>query len=134
MHEDDTADASADLFSHTSALSIGSKVGPYQVLSLLGQGGMGKVYRGVDTRLDRPVAIKISAAEFGKRFEHEARTISALNHPNICTLYDVGPHYLVTELVEGETLGDWLRHAPPLDRRLEIMRQIFEALRAAHAA
>jgi eukaryotic-like serine/threonine-protein kinase len=95
---------------------------------------MGKVYRGLDTRLNRAVAIKISAEQFSKRFELEARAISALNHPNICTLYDVGPNYLVTELVEGETLRDWLGHTPALERRLETMRQVLEALRAAHCA
>jgi serine/threonine protein kinase len=67
---------------------------------------MGEVYQGRDTRLDRSVAVKISAAQFGDRFEREARAISALNHPRICTLYDVGPDYLVMELVEGPTLAD----------------------------
>jgi serine/threonine protein kinase len=85
------------------------------------EGGMGKVCRGLDTRLDRSVAIKISAEQFTKRFEREARAISALNHPHICTLYDAGPNYLVTELVDGETLRDWFRRG-----------QVLEALRAAH--
>src|SRR5271156_4687148 len=122
----------ADL--HSALLAPGTRLGPYQILGLLGEGGMGKVYRGLDTRLSRAVAIKISAEQFGKRFELEARAISALNHPNICTLYDVGPNYLVTELVEGETLGDWLEHTAALERRLETMRQVLEALRAAHCA
>jgi eukaryotic-like serine/threonine-protein kinase len=122
----------ADL--HSALLAPGTRLGPYQILGLLGEGGMGKVYRGLDTRLNRAVAIKISAEQFSKRFELEARSISALNHPNICTLYDVGPNYLVTELVEGETLRDWLEHTPALERRLEIMRQVLEALRAAHCA
>jgi predicted Ser/Thr protein kinase len=122
----------ADL--HSALLAPGTRLGPYQILGLLGEGGMGKVYRGLDTRLSRAVAIKISAEQFGKRFELEARAISALNHPNICTLYDVGPNYLVTELVEGETLRDWLRHTPALERRVETMRQVLEALRAAHCA
>ena len=122
----------ADL--HRALLSPGTRLGPYQILGLLGEGGMGKVYRGLDTRLSRAVAIKISAEQFGKRFELEARAISALNHPNICTLYDVGPNYLVTELVEGETLRDWLQHTPALERRMETMRQVLEALRAAHCA
>jgi eukaryotic-like serine/threonine-protein kinase len=122
----------ADL--HSALLAPGTRLGPYQILGLLGEGGMGKVYRGLDTRLSRAVAIKISAEQFGKRFELEARAISALNHPNICTLYDVGPNYLVTELVEGETLRDWLRHTPALERRMETMRQVLEALRAAHCA
>ena len=122
----------ADL--HSALLTPGTRLGPYQILGLLGEGGMGKVYRGLDTRLGRAVAIKISAEQFSKRFEQEARAISALNHPNICTLYDVGPNYLVTELVEGETLRDWLAHTPALERRLEAMRQVLEALRAAHCA
>ena len=71
-------------------LADGSKLGPYQILGPLGEGGMGKVYRAVDTRLGRAVAIKISAEQFSKRFEREARAISALNHPHICTLYDIG--------------------------------------------
>lgn len=119
---------------HNPVLAPGTRLGPYQILGLLGEGGMGKIYRGLDTRLGRAVAIKISAAQFSKRFEQEARAISALNHPNICTLYDVGPNYLVTELVEGETLRDWLRRAPSMERRLETARQVLEALRAAHCA
>ena len=93
-----------DLAATSTALTPGTRLGPYQVLGSLGEGGMGKVYRGVDTRLGRAVAIKISAEQFTKRFEREALAISELNHPHICTLYDVGPNYLVTELVEGETL------------------------------
>ena len=135
------ADASAGLFLQTPAADLhspvwapGARLGPYQIVGLLGEGGMGKVYRGLDTRLGRAVAIKISAEQFSKRFEQEARAISALNHPNICTLYDVGPNYLVTELVEGETLRDWLQRAPLLERRLDTLRQVLEALRAAHCA
>jgi hypothetical protein len=113
------------------------QLGPYKILSLLGEGGMGKVYRAVDTRLGRAVAIKISTEEFNKRFEREARTISALNHPHICTLYDIGSlpsgsGYMVTELVEGETLRDWLKHSSAVEHGVEIARQILEALRAAH--
>jgi len=128
---------------HTAApatvLTPGARLGPYQILGPLGEGGMGKVYRGLDTRLGRAVAIKISAQQFSKRFEQEARSISALNHPHICTLYDVGAMpsgsgYMVTELVEGETLRDWLKRAPSSDPGLEIARQVLEALRAAHAA
>src|ERR1700681_2713516 len=89
-------------------LTPGARLGPYQILGPLGEGGMGKVYRGLDTRLDRAVAVKIAAEQFSKHFEREARAISALNHPNVCTLYDVGllpsgSIYMVTELVEGET-------------------------------
>src|SRR6202521_682855 len=123
---------------HTD-LTPGVRLGPYQILGPLGEGGMGKVYRGLDTRLGRRVAIKFSAEEFSKRFEHEARAISALNYPHICTLYDVGAlpsgsGYMVTELVEGETLGHWLKRAPAVERILEIARQVLEALRAAHDA
>jgi serine/threonine protein kinase len=74
------------------ALSPGDKLGPSEIIALIGKGGMGEAYRGMDTRLGRPVAIKISAREFSDRFEREARAISALNHPHICTLYDVGPN------------------------------------------
>ena len=122
------------LVATSTVLTPGARLGPYQILGPLGEGGMGKVYRGLDTRLDRAVAIKISAEQFTKRFEQEARAISALNHPHICTLYDVGPNYLVTELVEGETLRDWFRRALPVERSLEIARQVLEALRAAHRA
>jgi TolB-like protein/predicted Ser/Thr protein kinase len=123
-----------DLAATQTILTAGARLGPYQILGLLGEGGMGKVYRGLDTRLGRAVAIKISAEQFSNRFEREARAISALNHPHICTLYDVGPNYMVTELVEGETLRDWLKRAPAVERSLEIARQVLEALGAAHRA
>jgi serine/threonine protein kinase len=83
-------------------LSAGERLGPYEIRALVGAGGMGEVYRAHDTRLGRDVAIKISAQQFSERFEREARAVAALNHPNICQLYDVGPNYLVMELVEGE--------------------------------
>jgi serine/threonine protein kinase len=84
------------------ALSPGDKLGPYEILGLIGAGGMGEVYRARDTRLNRDVAVKVSAARFSERFEREARAIAALNHPNICTLFDVGASpsgfgYLVME-------------------------------------
>jgi serine/threonine protein kinase len=82
-------------------LSTGTKLGPYEILAPLGAGGMGEVYKARDTRLDRTVAVKVSKQQFTERFEREARTVAALNHPNICTLYDVGPDYLVMEYVEG---------------------------------
>src|SRR5262249_50244744 len=113
---------------------IGRHLGPYHVLSVLGAGGMGEVYRAMDTRLSRDVAIKVSREQFSEHFEREARAISSLNHPNICTLYDVGPNYLVTELVEGETLRDWLKRGSNVEGSLEIARQVLEALRAAHCA
>ena len=124
--------AVGDLASTHTILKPGETLGPYQILALLGTGGMGEVYSALDTRLDRKVAIKITQERFSGRFEREARAISALNHPNICTLYDVGPNYLVTELVEGQTLRDLLRKTPSTERCLEIARQVLEALRAAH--
>ena len=117
-----------------SQLTAGQRFGPYRIETILGAGGMGQVYTAVDTRLGRKVAIKVSAEQFSGRFEREARAISALNHPHICTLYDVGPNYLVTELVEGETLRDWLKRPLPVERSVEVARQVLEALRAAHRA
>src|SRR5262245_37405879 len=107
---------------------IGKTVGSYRITSKLGEGGMGAVYRATDTRLGRDVAIKFSAEKFSERFEREARAIAALNHPNICTLYDVGPDYLVMELVEGEAP----KGPMPLEQALDIARQIADALKAAH--
>ena len=115
-------------------LAPGSQLGPYQILSLLGAGGMGQVYKAFDPRLHREIAIKIAAERFSERFDREVRAIATLNHPNICTIHDVGPNYLVTELVDGETLRDWFRRALPIERNLEIARQVLEALRAAHRA
>src|SRR5262245_24962298 len=92
-----------------TVIAAGSNFGRYRDESKLGEGGMGEVFRAVDSRLGRPVAIKTTREQFGARFEREARAISALNHPNICTLYDVGPNYLVMELVEGETLAALLK-------------------------
>ena len=83
-------------------LTAGDKLGPYEILAPIGAGGMGEVYRARDPRLNRDVAIKVSAAQFSERFEREAKAIAALNHPNICHLYDVGPNYLVMEYIEGE--------------------------------
>jgi len=93
---------------------------------------MGQVYKAFDARLRREVAIKVSGEDFSERFEREARAIAALNHPNICTVHDVGPNYLVMELVDGETLREWLRRGLPMERRLGIARQVLEALGAAH--
>src|SRR5688572_16125076 len=99
-------------------LTSGTRLGPYEILSPLGAGGMGEVYRARDTRLGRDVAVKVlpphmsTNAEFRARFEREARAVSSLNHPNICTLHDVGREgetdYLVMEMVEGETLAQRL--------------------------
>ncbi len=114
-------------------LTAGAKLGPYEIVSAIGKGGMGEVWRARDPRLGRDVAIKISAQRFTDRFEREARSIAALNHPNICTLFDVGPDYLVMELVEGPTLADRIAQgAIPLDEALPVARQIADALEAAH--
>ena len=117
-----------------AALAAGARLGPYCVDHKLGEGGMGEVFRAIDTRLGRAVAIKITREEFSARFEREARAIAALNHPNICTVHDVGPNYLVMELVEGETLAARLkRGALPLDTALPYASQIAAALAEAHA-
>ena len=110
------------------SLAPGTRLGPYEIVSLLGRGGMGEVYRARDPRLNREVAIKTSHQEFNHRFQREARAVAALNHPNICHLYDVGPNYLVMELVEGENL----RGPLPLDETLKIAEQLASALEAAH--
>src|SRR5712691_679647 len=110
------------------SLSIGDKLGPYEILTPLGKGGMGEVYRGRDTRLNRDVAVKVSAAPFTERFEREAQAIAALNHPHICHLYDVGPDYLVMELVEGKPLTGPLQ----ADDAVRYAIQIADALDAAH--
>ncbi len=111
----------------------GLRLGPYELIARIGAGGMGEVWRATDTRLDRSVAIKICHVQFSERFEREARAVAALNHPNICTLYDVGPDYLVMELVEGPTLAERIATGPlPLEEALAIARQITEALEAAH--
>ena len=115
-------------------LAPGSQLGPYQIQSLLGSGGMGQVYKAFDARLRRDVAIKVAGERFSERFDREVRAVASLNHPNICTLHDVGPNYLVMELIEGETLREWFRRALPLTRSLEIARQVLEALGAAHRA
>ena len=127
------------------ALTSGTKLGPYEIQSPLGAGGMGEVYRARDTRLERTVAIKIlpphlsDDAEAKQRFEREARTISSLNHPNICVLHDVGSEdgtaYLVMEYVQGESLETRLQKGPlPLKQALECGVQICDALEKAHRA
>src|ERR1700674_317204 len=109
-------------------LSAGMRLGPYEILSALGAGGMGEVWKARDTRLNRSVAVKVCRQEFSERFESEARAIAALNHPNICTLYDIGPNYLVMELIDGASLKGPL----PLEKALDFARQILDALDAAH--
>src|SRR6187455_1197916 len=93
-------------------LAAGSRLGPYEIVAPIGAGGMGEVYKARDTRLDRTVAVKVLKDEFSGRFEREARAIAALNHPNICQLYDVGPSYLVMEFIEGETVAAQLKTRP----------------------
>jgi Tol biopolymer transport system component/predicted Ser/Thr protein kinase len=112
------------------ALSAGARVGPYEILSRLGAGGMGEVWKAHDSRLGRTVAIKFCHHQFSDRFEREARIIAHLNHPNICTLYDVGPNYLVMELVEGQPL----QGPVPLLKAVSYVSQICDALDAAHRA
>jgi dipeptidyl aminopeptidase/acylaminoacyl peptidase len=124
------------------SLTSGARLGPYEIVSLLGKGGMGEVYKALDTRLDRQVAVKILPADLAdpearQRFEREAKAISRLSHPNICALYDVGHEqhieYLVMELLDGETLADRLAKGPlPMADVLRYGGQIAEALAAAH--
>jgi serine/threonine protein kinase len=114
-------------------LSAGTKLGPYEILAPIGAGGMGEVYRATDPRMGRDVAIKISAERFSDRFSREVHAVAALNHPNICTLHDVGPNYLVMELIEGPTLADRIEQgAIPLEEALAIAAKIAAALEAAH--
>src|SRR6202167_458044 len=115
------------------SLAAGSKLGPYEILALIGAGGMGEVYRARNPRMGRDVAIKISAERFSDRFSREVHAVAALNHPNICQLYDVGSDYLVMELVEGPTLSERIRQGPvPLEEALRIARQVADALEDAH--
>ena len=107
----------------------GDQIGPYEILSSLGAGGMGEVWKARDTRLDRIVAIKTLKGQHTARFEQEARAIAALNHPHICQIYDIGPDYLVLEYVEGKPL----RGPLPPDQAWTLARQIASALEAAHA-
>ena len=113
---------------------VGTQLGPYKIESLLGAGGMGQVFQARDTRLGRAVALKVVHEHFSTRFEREARAISALNHPHICTLHDIGPNYLVMELVEGETLAAKLTKGKlTIPQTLEYGAQVAEALVEAHA-
>src|SRR5262245_25532813 len=125
------------------ALPSGTKLGPYEILTTLGAGGMGEVYRARDTRLDRNVAVKILPSHLGERpdlrerFEREARPVSSLNHPHICTLYDIGRQdgidFIVLELLEGESLTDRLVKGPlPMMEVLRYSMEIADALDKAH--
>src|SRR5262249_29141898 len=104
------------------------RLGPYEILDLLGSGGMGEVYRAKDTRLGRTVAIKVLHEKHSERFEREARAFAALNHPHICTLHDLGPDYLVMEYGEGSALSG---PAKP-EEALRLALQSAQALEAAH--
>jgi serine/threonine protein kinase len=127
-------------------LAAGTLLGTYEITGVLGSGGMGEVYRGRDTRLDRPVALKVLPAalaadpRFRQRFDREARVISRLNHPQICTVYDIGEaqgvSFLVMELVEGETLRAWgtRQRSQTIADIVAIVLQISRALAAAHTA
>ena len=106
----------------------GTLMGPYEIVAPIGAGGMGEVWKARDTRLDRIVAVKVCAEQFSERFMREARVVAALNHPHICTLYDVGPNYLVMEYIGGCTLKGPL----PLAETLKYAAQICDALDAAH--
>src|SRR5271157_2741438 len=123
-------------------LASGTRLGPYEVLAPIGAGGMGEVYKARDTRLERMVAVKVlpqaaaALPEVRQRFEREARAVSSLNHPNICSLFDIGQQdggdYLVMEYLEGETLADRLKKGPlPLDQALRYAIDIAGALEAA---
>src|SRR5215470_4111880 len=125
------------------AVTIGTQLGSYEVLSLLGRGGMGEVYRALDTKLKREVAIKILPEEFSRdpervvRFQREAELLASLNHPNIAAIYDVeeaeGSRFLVLEFVEGETLAERIQRGPiSIEEALNIARNICEALEVAH--
>ena len=118
-------------------LAANTRLGPYEIVSPLGAGGMGEVFRARDTRLDRTVAIKICTGRFTERFEREAKAISSLNHPHICALYDIGREgtveFLVMEYLEGESLEARLRKGPlPIEEALQIAIQVASALDAAH--
>ncbi len=110
-------------------LAAGTLLGPYEIVSLIGTGGMGEVYKAHDTRLNRTVAVKVSNQRFSDRFEREARSIASLNHPHICSLYDVGPDYLVMEHIDGEPL----RAVRELRKLLDLAVQIADGMAAAHA-
>ena len=114
-------------------LAAGTLLGRFEIVGPIGAGGMGDVYAARDPRLHRTVAIKVCREEFSERFEREARAVAALNHPNICTLHDIGQNYLVMELVEGATLSDRIATGPiPPTDAIPLARQVAEALKAAH--
>lgn len=113
-----------------SSLAPGARLGPYEIVCPLGAGGMGEVWKARDIRVDRTVAVKISQKRFSVRFEREARAIAALNHPNICSLFDIGPDYLVMEYIDGVPI----RPVPNPRKLLDLAVQIADGLSVAHAA
>jgi len=122
------------LLQTVTSFSVGKRLGPYKIERKIGEGGMGEVYKATDTRLARAVAIKTCRQEFSERFQREARAIASLNHRHICSLYDVGPNYLVMELLEGETLAEKLQRGPlSIEQTLLHGGEISDALAAAHA-
>jgi serine/threonine protein kinase len=110
-------------------LSVGDKLGPYEIIAPIGAGGMGEVWKARDTRLDRIVALKRLKSATSGRFEQEARAVAALNHPHICQIYDIGPDFLVLEYIDGSRL----RGPLPLEQALRTAEQIACALEAAHS-
>jgi serine/threonine protein kinase len=116
-----------------SQIAPGDQLGLYRVDAKIGAGGMGEVYRATDARLNRVVAIKISAAQFSERLEREAKAIAALNHPNICQVYDIGPNYLVMEYVDGQPIVARGQAPVPQKKALRLAIQIASAMEAAHA-
>jgi Tol biopolymer transport system component/predicted Ser/Thr protein kinase len=124
----------ANLAETVTVFAVGMQLGPYKIERKIGEGGMGEVYRATDTRLARPVAIKTCRREFDQRFQREARAIASLNHRHICSVYDVGPNYLVMELIEGETLAGRLKRSRvSTEQTLLYGGEIADALAAAHA-
>src|SRR5271170_5411541 len=109
-------------------LSAGDKLGPYEIVALIGSGGMGEVWKAHDTRLGRIVAIKRLHGQHGERFEQEARAVAALNHPHICQIHDIGPDYLVLEYIDGKPLAGPL----PVEETVRLAIQIASALGEAH--
>jgi serine/threonine protein kinase/Tol biopolymer transport system component len=120
--------ADVDYYANVIPAVVGKSLGPYTITALIGEGGMGTVYRAHDPRLGRDVAIKISKQQFTARFEREARAIAALNHPNICQIFDIGPDYIVIELVSGVPIKGPLSE----EKAIEYAGQILDALDAAH--
>ena len=124
----------ASLLRTGTVVTAGMQLGPYKIERKIGAGGMGEVYRATDTRLAREVAIKTCRQEFGERFQREARAIASLNHRHICSVFDVGPSYLVMELLEGETLAEKLKRGKlSIEQSLHYGAEIADALAAAHA-